>query len=156
MKVRLSRNPDDAYELGEGLRRADRMELEAHGWTYPFSDALLSLLETADKALTLIHRGEIIAIATVHVDPEDVPWISMLGTDEIARHPVAFIRACRDRISYLEDGYSRMVALTDKRNKVHHRFLTAFGYQFLGEVEINGHPFLQVFKSLDKICATPR
>lgn len=151
MRIRHA-TAEDAIELADGLRKADRLELEAHGWTYPFSDALLALLETADKSLAMICRGDVIAIATTHTsaDNDGAAWVSMMGSSEISRNPTGFIRACMERLSYLEDGYDRLISMADARNKVHLRFLQAFGFTTVGETELSGHKFIQVSKTVQK------
>jgi hypothetical protein len=155
MRIRHA-SAEDAYELAEGLRKADRLELEAHGWTYPFSDALLSLLETSDKALSMVCRGDVIAIATTHsiaCEP-GVSWVSMMGSSEIARNPIGFIRACQSRMSYLEAGSARLVSLADSRNAVHLRFLKAFGFIDVGRADVGGRPFVQFTKDVERTQPT--
>lgn len=147
LEARPSR-PADISSLAPRLRKADLDELLAAG----YGNAEAALMEgflSPDGCTTVIRPdGEPIMMFGVAPHPHDdlIGCVWLLGTDDIARNGVTFLRHSRQFIDRFHEKYPVLMNFTDCRNAVHHRWLRWCGFMFINMVPGRGpgnHPFYE-------------
>lgn len=97
------------------LRAEDQAEVLAEGYGGA-AHALLESIAASDLARAVLFDGEVAAIFGVAPTKEPgTGFVWMLTGRAVARHPKAFLRACRPTLAALLEGYSRLVNVVDAR-----------------------------------------
>lgn len=123
------------------MRPADVAEVAVMGRT-PL-DAMKVSMRRSQRAWTIIADGK--AIAMFGVGETNVlagvgaPW--MLGTPEIERHVMPFLRGGRHWVRQLLDGYTVLRNCVDDRNKLSIRWLKWLGFEMGKPVSFKGQLF---------------
>lgn len=154
LNVRLTR-VIDAEELASKLRRADIQEIKAATGEPPrialengifWSDFCYTIVDKEDKPL---------AIFGTVPDPnlDDMGRVWLLGSDELSKHPLFFLRNSHKWIEKLHQRYTILWNYIDVRNEVHIRWLKWCGFNFIRRLEKYGveqRPFYEFEKFIDK------
>ncbi len=139
MKVYRPTNWDDVYFVSDNMREEDQDECRAGGLT-PF-DALSLSFDQSDASFTLISPDGIPA-AILGVSPghygDHMGCVWMLGTDDIRKHKVHFLKHCRDGLQDLFDttGKEGFYNYSYADNALHHSWLRWLGFVFLRPVNL--------------------
>lgn len=141
---------DDIEFIAENIRKEDAEECEAAGFS-PAAGLALSK-GTSIVCKTLLTPDTLQPGAVMGVCPGFSPsWgaIWLLGTDDIKRYRVPFLRRSRQVLADLYDE-TRMEAFYNYSyvgNSVHHAWLRWLGFTFLRKVPLhNGHEFYEFVK----------
>jgi hypothetical protein len=67
------------------------------------------------------------------LDDELVVWL--LGTEELRKHPVLFMKHCMPILRTMSEGYSKITAMGDSRNKRNMAWLKRIGFHVTGEIK---------------------
>jgi hypothetical protein len=67
------------------------------------------------------------------LDDELVVWL--LGTDELRKHPVLFMKHCMPILRTMSEGHSKITAMGDARNKRNMNWLKRLGFHITGEIQ---------------------
>lgn len=143
--VRPSESLDVAY-LAEHLRPEDRREIYAYSGRGAlealeggFQNSLVPWTATADSApcamFGVVPAGEVLTGA-----------IWLLGTPDIERIKVPFIRGSKVWLETVHQPFDLTFNLVDARNKLHIRWLRWLGYRFLRlheEFGVEKRPFYE-------------
>jgi|HigsolmetaAR202D_1030399.scaffolds.fasta_scaffold14958_2 Protein of unknown function (DUF2833). len=137
---------EDVHRMAPRLRREDLEELQASGCESAH-EALLDGLMSPDGCTTVVTGdGEpALMFGTVpHPLDDMVGCIWMLGTDEIEKNRVQFLRRSKEFIDRFHDKYPVLMNYTYYRNTVHHRWLRWCGFMFINKVSTpGGHDFYE-------------
>lgn len=137
---------EDIERMAPRLREADLDELRAIG-AYDPKVALMDGLNSPDGCITAVTGdGEpAFMFGTVpHPMDDMVGFIWLLGTDEIEKNRMRFLRRSREFIDRFHSKYPILMNYTDVRNDVHHRWLRWCGFIFINKVStFGGHPFYE-------------
>lgn len=121
---------DDAAALVAGMRKADAEEVWA-GWRQTPEEAVrVSLAGSRDPLAGLAPDGRLLCLfgvtgSTVLSDTA-APW--MLGTDELPKHAMAFLRVSRSWTRLIKEEYSMLENFVDMRNRLAVRWLRWLGF----------------------------
>lgn len=129
--------------IARNMRRADRDEIAAMSGKSPGA-ALAYSLRKSSRAWTIMAPdgrpigmfgvGDVNILAGV-----GCPWL--LGTDELPRHAIVFLRNCPYWLGQLFRGYDVLRNFVDERNTLSMRWLKWLGFKFLDQVEFRGQRF---------------
>jgi len=131
---------DDVNFVSDNMRVEDRNECEAGG-LHPH-DALTQSYLGCTIAYTLLTPGELRPAAILGVSESPLSQrlgiIWMLGTEDIARHKITFLRRCKPFLDNLFDeaGKQGFYNYTYSENKLHHDWLHWLGFTFLRSVKM--------------------
>lgn len=155
-----------ATALLADLRPADRAEVEtltggtAQDFLPLYLNALLAQEGRGSHAYALFSAAHTLAgVCGVAVDPEqaDAGLIWMVGTREIDRRPLEFLRASRAWMAgegrSHEPGWARLHNIVDARNTRHMDWLCWLGFEIDPEPQphgADGLPFHGFHKDLDR------
>lgn len=139
--------PGDLETLAANMRQADRDEIAAAGIPDPLA-ALQSSAACSTECLTALFDGEVACV--FGVGPISIllgigaPW--MLGSDQITRHPGAFITHARPYILRMLQAYPHLFNFVDARNSKAIRWLKRVGFTLHdpvphGPLGMPFHPF---------------
>jgi hypothetical protein len=136
------------------MREEDADECRAGGYM-PY-DALSLSYENAIVAYTLLTPDNTPA-AILGVEESSMGTqfgcIWMLGTEDIAKHKITFLRRCRPFIRdlFIETGKECFYNYTYAENHLHHAWLKWLGFKFLREVHLPpyGHSFIEFVRLRD-------
>jgi len=124
------------------MRKADIDEVKASSGRSP-SGALIYSLRKSDKAWTVMIDGvpeAMFGVGYINVlAGVGAPW--MLGTDEIERNAMGFLRrsvVCR---SQLLERYPVLTNFVDERNTMSLRWLEWLGFKLSNSIEYRGYRF---------------
>lgn len=110
-------------------RQADRDELWAGGRITAF-DALAVGVESSTSAWTGFAGDDPICLFGVApaslLGGIGIPWL--IGTDEVERHQMAFLRRCQPHVATMRSVYDTLVNWVDDRNVVAQRWLRWLGF----------------------------
>jgi hypothetical protein len=141
-------NWDDVYFVVDNMRDEDIEECMACGRTA--LDALSRSFEVSEVTYTLMSPdGHPAAILGVTDGPlgEHFGIVWMLGTNDIKKHKMHFLRACKAGLDSLfaECGKEALYNYTYANNSLHHVWLRWLGFTFLRQVELPpyGHSFYE-------------
>lgn len=144
MKYTRQSTLEDMRYLSERLRKADRAEVEALGYTPTL--ALETGLYGSKKCLTMAPEGlpvGVYGICPTEMDGVGLIW--MLATDGLIGHQVKFLRNSRDAIKEIMGDFHLAYNYTDARNTLHHAWLRWCGAVALRRIPmgINGEEFIE-------------
>ena len=135
---------DDVYHVVDNMREEDVDECRAGGLT-AYSALSLSY-ESALVSYTLLTPEHVPAAILGVQDSVLGPQfgsIWMLGTEDIAKHKVTFLKRCKPFLTELYDktGKECFYNYTYSENKLHHAWLKWLGFKFIREVELPPYGF---------------
>lgn len=137
---------EDVHRMAPRLRQADLDELLAMGCRSA-EEALMDGLRSPDGCTTVVTDGgePALMFGTVpHPFDDLMGCIWMLGTKEIEKNRVQFLRRSKEFIDRFHEKYPVLMNYTDCRNHVHHRWLRWCGFIFLNRVSFpGGHDFYE-------------
>lgn len=137
---------EDIYRMAPRLRKEDIDELEAMG-ADSIEDALMNGFLSPDGCFTAVSEdGEPVFMFGTAPHPLDemVGCIWMLGTPDIEKCRIQFLRSCKQYIEDFHNKYPVLMNYTDARNDVHHRWLKWCGFTFINKVPTpGGFPFYE-------------
>jgi hypothetical protein len=116
----------DAVYLADNLRPADMEEISAHGLSPEY--ALLMGLRYGRPAHVAEVGGVPALMCGVTPLPDGAGAVWMMGTAEIERRRVSFLRAARGWVEAVSAAYPLLVNVADARNTVHLRWLRWTGF----------------------------
>lgn len=154
MQLHRPANWDDLYYVVDHMREGDQDECRAGGYT-PL-DALSLSYDNAIVAYTLLTPDNIpaaiLGVGESALGPQ-FGSIWMLGTEDIARHKITFLRRCKPFINDLfnETGKECFYNYTYSENRLHHAWLKWLGFKFIREVPLPpyGHSFIEFVRLRD-------
>lgn len=115
--------------VAHGMRKADRDEVWAASHSSPY-EALAHAMDTSTQVWTgMIDDRPICMFGVAPVSllgGIGIPW--MLGTDDIERHQLIFLRRCRPVVAEMLTLYNHLVNLVDERNTTSQRWLKWLGF----------------------------
>lgn len=129
---------EDALVVAANMRAADRAEVWASSHSTPEGSVRDSLRVSThawvgyydDRPVCVFGAAPLNLIAGV-----GSPWL--LGTDELAERPAAFLRRCRPYVARMVAVYPKLVNHVDDRNEASKRWLSWLGFE-IGEPEPHG------------------
>lgn len=129
-------------DVAKWMRREDVKEIACLGHTP--QTALQSGLDKDDVTLAVLNKNGV-AFAMFGVGRWGAQaYIWMLSTNEIEGDcKYEFIRASKEWTQRLVKPYQTAVNYVHKDNTTHLRWLKFCGANFIREVQINGHPFVE-------------
>lgn len=134
--------PIHIRHIARHMRRADVEEVKAARGLSPAKALALSLRKSA-RAWTIIADGRPIAMFGVGdvniLAGVGSPW--MLGTPEIERHVMIFLRNCPYWVGQLLEGYTVLRNCVDDRNRLSIRWLKWLGFKVGEPVAFKGQLF---------------
>lgn len=146
---------EDADYLAPKLRKADLQEIKAVSGEVPqialersieWSDTCYAIVNEKDKPIALFG-----VIPDLDIDSSGFVWF--LGSNELPKHSVTFLRHSKEWIDKLHQRFHRLWNYIDVRNEVHIRWLKWCGFTCLGRIEEYGvekRPFYE-FEKIGKL-----
>lgn len=132
------------------LRRADVEEIDAMTGLSPAVAVAYSIAETERGYCALLDGKPCAVFGVAH---GGVIWL--VGTDEIARHPVTFYRVSRRIFPVLSAGYSSLENYVDARNTLSLRWLQWLGFEIGAPVPFGAGAFCSFHHVLWKEESNP-
>ena len=131
---------EDAASLAPALRMADRREIQAMTGETPYAALTRSIMWSNPCYAIVDHTERVIALFGVapDINQAGVGSIWLLGSPEIARHSMHFLRHSRTWVDRLQEKYMTLWNYVDARNKMHIRWLKWCGFVFLKKVQDHG------------------
>jgi hypothetical protein len=123
--------PEDQRALLNDMRSADRAEVEA---TTPLSleSAVRQTVSLSTDSRVGLIDGKVAALwgaAPISLsNAHGAPW--MLATTVIEKHPLAFLRRCKEQFSAVHGPYQLLENHVDVRNRVAIHWLRWLGFEF--------------------------
>mgnify|MGYP003133692463 CR=1 FL=1 len=141
----------DANALAPKLRKADKEEMIAVlGEKVDPVAALRYGIGVSYYPFTGLINGEIVCIFGAVAETHDhIGAVWLMGSDDITRHKMAFLRQSRVCLGRLFEPFALLWNCVDKRNTQHIRWLKWLGFSFLREIPEYGEqsrPFLEFAK----------
>ena len=129
--------PQDAFELAERLRIADQNEIRAALGKDPLA-VLARCPVISPVCYTVVNEhGRPVAMFGITPDRSDpeagIPWA--LGTPELTRNRIAFLKESRSWLKHFQQGYRKLWNYIDARNEVHIRWVTRIGFRIVERIE---------------------
>lgn len=127
MKYMIKARPYDIDYVAEHMRPEDIEECAAGGLS-PLS-ALIIGWQSGDTWALITPLGDPCAILGVHETEEPgCGKIWMLGTPEIEKYPMTFLKNCRPVLDELFKDYKLLSNWSYYKNEVHHKWLQWLGF----------------------------
>ena len=130
---------EDCRYLAPRLRKADLREIRAVRDVDPLV-ALTEAMENSEACYTAYFGDApmaIFGVVPIEIEPK-IGLVWMMGTSDIERVKVSFLRKCRAWRDVLCQGYHMVGNFVDARNLVHIRWLKWLGFTFVGRHEEYG------------------
>lgn len=139
-------------EVSQGLREADRAEVEASSGMAA-TDALRASVEVSDQVFTLEHEGAAFALYGVREVPKHprVGLVWLMATDGLRHNRVWFARNSARIWATVSDGFDLHWNYSDTGNALHRRWLEWSGCSFHSLCERGG----RTFQEFTRPCASP-
>lgn len=143
----------DCYAMAPNLRVEDRLEIDA-AIGLEAIDGLLWACQASTECYTLMRYGKPIAMfgSGPIEGHEGHGFVWMLGTEDIKRVALTFLRHSKRWVERLMMNYKTIGNCVDARNRLHIRWLKWIGFDFSREVVsygVRGLPFYEF-----SLCAT--
>jgi hypothetical protein len=134
-------NQEDVVNLLLRLRPEDAREAEAAGASDIYARLTDDLAKPGDaRAMVEVATGRVLAILGAKQTAYGAsPW--MLCADDVSRARYFTLKHVPRWVRAWGCKWGCLLNASDKRNVMHHRFIEACGFSWLGEASINGHPF---------------
>lgn len=151
---------EDAAILAPRLRMADRREIQAATGEAPYA-VLRRSIDWSDPCYAILdHTDRVIALFGVvpDINQAEVGSIWLLGSPEIARYSMHFLRHSKTWVARLQEKYITLWNYVDARNEVHVRWLKWCGFVFLRKIDYLGverrpfYEFERVRGNWDRRC----
>jgi len=146
---------DDVNFVSDNMRTEDRDECVAGGLTP--HDALSKSFQNCNLAYSLVRPVDFVPAAILGVSESPISkrlgilW--MLGTEDIAKYKITFLRRCKPFLNILYDEANKegFYNYTYSKNTLHHDWLHWLGFKFLRSIHLppHGETFLE-FVSIRK------
>lgn len=134
--------PLHARYIARRMRQADRDEVAASSGSQPF-EAIARCMRLSDRSWTGCADGVPVIIFGVGyvsvVSDVAAPWL--LGTDDVEKYAIPFLRGSRECLRQLLTRYSVLRNYVDSRNVVAVRWLEWLGFQFGETIQQRGVDF---------------
>ena len=141
--------PGDGDAIGPNLRKADLIEVRAHSTEDPAKLLENAIVDYKNTTYTIDVKGLPIAMFGVVPYQENVGVIWLVGTDEMVKVKIPFLRNCRFWLDALSGLYPVLFNVVSKENKLHITWLKWMGFEFTKEHQeygLNKEPFIEFIK----------
>ena len=139
---------DEVYDLSPRLREDDRREVIASG-SSPEQALLLGLINSEECLSAYTKDHKLIGMFGYSVIKENptLAAIWFLGSDEIEKYPLTFVRDGKKFINKWNEKYT-LVNCVYSQNKTHIKYIEALGctIKYNSPVDINGEIFYPFYK----------
>ena len=139
----------DGVSIGPRLRKADLIEVKAHSTEDPSKLLENTINEHPNTTYTIEVKGLAIAMFGVVPYQENIGVIWLVGTDEMVKVKIPFLRNCRFWLDALSGLYPVLFNVVSKENKLHITWLKWMGFEFTKEHKeygLNKEPFIEFIK----------
>ena len=123
-------NEDDCIYLAENLREDDYREIKAVTGLPPLLSLLTGLKSSQVPLVICDNQGKVVAMLGV-VPNGLIGSIWMVGTPDLKRISVSFLKNCQDVFTVLKNNFSVLHNYVDARNELHIRWLKWMGFTFI-------------------------
>lgn len=140
--------------LVEGVRDADRLEIQAASGTPP-EVALPKSLALSSKAWVLLDSHTALACGVWGVAPWPgvpalgIPWLIATPTFDLPRNRKELLRYTREYVRQMGEGFDYLINYTDVRHRASHRWLDWAGFtldDFAPHFGVERRPFYRFSK----------
>ena len=141
-------NEDDCIYLAENLREDDYREIKAVTGLPPLLSLLTGLKSSQVPLVICDNQGKVVAMLGV-VPNGLIGSIWMVGTPDLKRISVSFLKNCQDVFTVLKNNFSVLHNYVDARNELHIRWLRWMGFSFIKKHQSYGieqKPFYEFVK----------
>ena len=141
-------NEDDCIYLAENLREDDYREIKAVTGLPPLLSLLTGLKSSQVPLVICDNQGKVVAMLGV-VPNGLIGSIWMVGTPDLKRISVSFLKNCQDVFTVLKNNFSILHNYVDARNELHIRWLRWMGFSFIKKHQSYGieqKPFYEFVK----------
>ena len=141
-------NEDDCIYLAENLREDDYREIKAVTGLPPLLSLLTGLKSSQVPLVICDNQGKVVAMLGV-VPNGLIGSIWMVGTPDLKRISVSFLKNCQDVFTVLKNNFSVLHNYVDARNELHIRWLKWMGFSFIKKHQCYGieqKPFYEFVK----------
>ena len=129
--LRVATEQDCIY-LSKRLRKEDYQEIKAVSGLSPLISLLIGL-EISDVPLVICNKKNN-PVAMLGVVPQGLfGAIRMVGTDELKKISLSFIRNCKGVCEILQKNYQLLNNFVDARNTLHINWLKWMGFTFINK-----------------------
>lgn len=101
----IKATPDHARLIADSLRMLDARECLIHG-LQPLEALLEPFTQDNHKTYSIKHDDTVIAMCGTVPISNDIARVWMLGTDDINKNWIGFLRGCKPAIDILQSNYS--------------------------------------------------
>jgi len=139
---------DDCIYLAENLREDDYREIQAVTGLPPLLSLLTGLRSSQVPLVICDNKGKVVAMLGV-VPNGLIGSIWMVGTPDLKKISVSFLRNCQDVFTVLKNKFSVLHNYVDARNELHIRWLKWMGFSFIKKHKkygIEQKPFYEFVK----------
>lgn len=151
----------EAEWIGARLRPEDKLEVET-GTGRPAAEVVPVSFSLCVEAYTVrltnqrgIEPDPCVLFGLCAHPTIDLGVMWMVCTSEIHKAPFSVLREARFWIEHFQRLYpAGLTNLVDARNGLHLRWLKLLGFTEITEMQVNGHPFIQVFREENAKCVT--
>ena len=141
-------NEDDCIYLAENLREDDYREIKAVTGLPPLLSLLTGLKSSQVPLVICDNQGKVVAMLGV-VPNGLIGSIWMVGTPDLKRISISFLKNCQDVFTVLKNNFSVLHNYVDARNELHIRWLRWMGFSFIKKHQSYGieqKPFYEFVK----------
>jgi len=126
---------EDAVYIAQNLRYADSVEIEASRGGPKFVEALVDGFYASEQPMTFHVDGSPAAMfGVVPADLEGACRIWLLGTEDIEKASMYFLRNCRWWFERITEDYNFIFNFAHKDNELHLKWLRWMGFD-IGEAQ---------------------
>lgn len=146
--IRKAKN-GDGISLGPRLRSADLREIEAYSKDDPGMLIEDTIKIYGSYTYTIEHKGVPIGIFGVVPSTDTAGVIWMVGSEDIVRFKIPFLRNCRFWVEAFSELYPILFNVVSKANTLHIDWLKWLGFKFMQEHKeygLNKEPFIEFIK----------
>lgn len=139
----------DGLSIGPRLRKADLIEVKAHSTEDPSKLLEEAVNMPGSNTYTIDIKGLPIAMFGVVPYQENIGVIWLLGTDEMVKVKIPFLRNCKFWLDAFSGLYPVLFNVVSKENKLHITWLKWMGFEFTKEYPeygLNKEPFIEFIK----------
>ena len=144
---------DDAFYLAERLRQADLDELKASSNHSPL-EALLTGFHSSTRCFSGVHNKVPFIIFGACPVVEDVGCVWGLGSDDIHKARMGFLRLSNEGVEELQKDFPLLFNYVDKRNELHIRWLKWMKFKFINlhqDFGVGRLPFYEFVRITDHV-----
>ena len=133
MEIRLA-TEEDIPRVAQDMRKADKAEIMAAASLGP-EEALRGGYEASEPCYAVVLDEKPIALFGVAPVDSDIGVIWLLGTDDITKNPVTFMKRSKKILPLLIHPYKMVCNVVDKNNTVHVNWISKMGFSFIREIQ---------------------